>query len=419
MEKIIEKHDAIKRRPKVASRLLFLTGLYPMDRLEEIRADSIGGLDNAANALQWKYVKGFDALGLDQTIINAPYVGSYPRRYRKMWFRSQKFSHNTKANDYSVGFCNLGVIKKIHRMMRMQAELRRQLRSDVDTPCIVAAYAMTGSNLSLLRTAKQQRPSIKTMLIVPDLPEFMNTSNSSGAIYTFFKKIEMFYIRLNFRFVDRFVLLTEAMSELYDFKDRYVVSEGIANESQYTVIPDSNMFTIAYTGTLNERYGIRDLLDGFMLTEIEGAKLIICGDGDSKGYVEECALSDKRIIYRGATLPDEALEIQRQSDVLINPRMNNEEFVKYSFPSKILEYMSAGRVVLSYKLSSFTDKYDKYLDYIQGPTANPAENIARAINDIYTMPKAERIKRGRNNYLFTQKNLSAKSVTKRIIKGLM
>ena len=34
----------------------------------------------------------------------------------------------------------------------------------------------------------------------------------------------------------------------------------------------------------------------------------------------------------------------------VNPRQNNEEFTKYSFPSKTMEYLASGVPVVAYKL---------------------------------------------------------------------
>jgi len=59
------------------------------------------------------------------------------------------------------------------------------------------------------------------------------------------------------------------------------------------------------------------------------------------------------------------LQLQKSSSILVNPRANNEEYTKYSFPSKIMEYMSSGTPVIAYKLDGIPDEYYKYLYQVE------------------------------------------------------
>lgn len=59
---------------------------------------------------------------------------------------------------------------------------------------------------------------------------------------------------------------------------------------------------------------------------------MICGIGDSEKAIREAAEKDFRISFLGQLPRSEVLEWQKQATVLVNPRQNNEEFTKYSFP---------------------------------------------------------------------------------------
>lgn len=62
----------------------------------------------------------------------------------------------------------------------------------------------------------------------------------------------------------------------------------------------------------------------------------------------------------------------------MNPRKGDEEFTKYSFPSKIMEYMMSGRPVLCFKLPGMPEEYDAYLNYFKGTSPEQmAEEILR------------------------------------------
>ena len=60
----------------------------------------------------------------------------------------------------------------------------------------------------------------------------------------------------------------------------------------------------------------------------------------------------------------EVKKFEDEATVLINPRKDNQEYVKYSFPSKNLEYLSTGNKTLCYKLSGIPNDYDQFLYYI-------------------------------------------------------
>ena len=49
------------------------------------------------------------------------------------------------------------------------------------------------------------------------------------------------------------------------------------------------------------------------------------------------------------------------ADVLVNPRPNNEEYTKYSFPSKNIEYLMTGKPVVAYMLDGMPAHYKKFL----------------------------------------------------------
>ena len=51
---------------------------------------------------------------------------------------------------------------------------------------------------------------------------------------------------------------------------------------------------------------------------------------------------DKRIIYWGVVEQKHVFEMQQQATLLVNPRKGHEEYTKYSFPSKTMEYMASG-----------------------------------------------------------------------------
>lgn len=58
--------------------------------------------------------------------------------------------------------------------------------------------------------------------------------------------------------------------------------------------------------------------------------------------------------------------LQVKCDVLVNPRSNNDEFTKYSFPSKTMEYLLSGSKVVMYPLSGIPQEYFEFITVVEG-----------------------------------------------------
>lgn len=406
---------------KHKEQILFLSGLYPKQFQEEILSNANNYIDNAANALQWKYVNGFDCLGwADTKLLNSKYIGSYPSRYKELFVKTRPFAHQEGASDIDIGFCNLKYYKVVSRFIAIKRVLRREIKNRIgNTNFILVAYSLTDTNARLLKFAKKILPSIKTVIIVPDLPEYMNTSNKESLLYSVLKSIEIKLIRRNMKYVDHYVFLTKAMAKFLKVKKDYFVCDGLVDDVKYVKPSEKSQdFNVVYTGSMHERYGVKNLVGGFMQVRDKRFRLILCGGGDSADYIKRCAEVDKRIIYKGAVRPKEIRKIQLSAGVLVNPRTNDEEFVKYSFPSKVLEYMSAGRPVLTYKLSSYSDVYDEFLIYVSEKSTDQVANIMGALIDLSKLPSARRTKIGYNCFRFVKENRTFSMVVPEIMKSV-
>ena len=69
-------------------RVAFLMGLFPKDNRNEIIKNSRGPIQFAADALEWGYVKGISEQNIKCELFNAPFIGSYPKRYGKPFYTS-------------------------------------------------------------------------------------------------------------------------------------------------------------------------------------------------------------------------------------------------------------------------------------------------------------------------------------------
>ena len=106
-------------------------------------------------------------------------------------------------------------------------------------------------------------------------------------------------------------------------------------------------------------------------------KLDLYGNGD---YVEKLReLNDSRICYHGIVANEEVVDAEQHAVLLINPRPTTEEFTKYSFPSKNMEYMASGTPVLTTNLPGMPCEY---LDYVYLFDDESIEGMAKTLTKI-------------------------------------
>lgn len=397
--------------------ILFLLGLFPREYEKEIVENSRGGIQNAANKLQWGLVKGFDQINeVDMEIINSMYIGSYPKRYKKCIIPSFQFLHNSKGKEnLNVGFVNLSLYKNCSRFLSMKKAIKK--RFDEKQPQVVIAYAMTTPFVELLSFIKKYYPEIICCLIVPDLPEYMNARLNENKFYKNLKKVQIKHFKNNLRLVDGYVLLTDNMKEWFERKINYVVVEGISLHTQKDIeriCSTRKEKVIMYAGMIEEKYGVLDLAKAFMMVDNPDWQLELYGVGSSLNQITELAKKDRRIQVMGSVSNAQVLKRQREVSLLINPRNDEDEFTKYSFPSKVIEYMGSGTPMLGYKLSGIPEEYSNYYYQLKPGIQGMAQSITQVLS--YSDYEREEMGKQALRFIVTEKN--AKKQCEKIMRML-
>lgn len=373
--------------------IVFLGGVFLPSQHESILQHSHGVVQNAADALQKAFLRGFAAHRPGKVkLVNLPFVGSYPRMYNQIRFPGCHDSLPPGIEANGEGFMNLRFIRFWTRFFSAYRGLRRAVGT-LRSPVIVV-YSAHLPFLAAARLVGFFRKDAFLSVIVPDLPEFMGVG---GRLYITYKAIESFLFRKIVRGFDSFVFLTDAMGERLEIPlAKRIVVEGIfdtKDDPKGTEVgpQDEDGFNILYTGTLAARYGIVDLLTAFEGFSRNDARLWICGDGDTRSVIENLAQRDPRVRYFGQVPRAKALALQRAASVLVNPRRPEGEFTKYSFPSKTMEYLASGKQVIMHGLPGIPPEYLKYLTI---PATPDAAGITQALRDVSAMAPNARDARG-------------------------
>lgn len=197
------------------------------------------------------------------------------------------------------------------------------------------------------------------------------------------------------RSYDGYVLLTAQMSELVNTRRRpHVVVEGVLNTSDIETGPREDEGTsriLAHAGTLDQLYGIPRILDAFASLNDPNAELWLFGTGDMDREIESRLREDPRIKFFGFQPRPKVFKALREATLLLNLRDPADAYTKFSFPSKLLEYMASGTPVLTTPLPGIPADYEEHLYFVDATTP---EAIAAEVERLLALPSEELRGRG-------------------------
>lgn len=396
--------------------IVFLGSLFSKDREKEIFSSTIGSFVNANNALQYALIEGFslnnEEYDVDLSIMNMPNIGAYPFKYNKIYFRSSSFDLFCYKG-VNISFLNMPLIKHYIKYKNIKYELTKYLKTNSKDVFFIV-YDLYEPYLRALVELKIKYTSVKICVIVPDLLGF--TGLPKNWIYNKWVDIEERKVNACLLNVDAYILICEGMKDVLPLYNKpYIVLEGIYyNEisDKNNIVNNSEIKTIFYSGLINERYGILVLLEAFSKIDQPNYRLVICGEGTARNAVVYASQKDNRIIYKGQLPRKDVLELQKEATLLVNPRQPVEEYTKYSFPSKIMEYYASGTPVLMYKLLGIPEEYYQYCYCLEEITV---EYFTKRMIEICNLHESILKQKGIDAKEFILKNKNSKKQVSRIL----
>lgn len=326
-------------------------------------------------------------------------------------------SNNNNVKYFHIGFINLPILKKliisVSYFFLTLKWLRKNRKTKEKLIIMDAAYV---SAIPFVILASKCCKCTK-ISIVCDIYEYMadveDAREKKIRIHKFINKL----MKRVYRKIDGFIFLTKEMSDVINFNNKpYIVMEGLVDSNMVTI---DNIFEekepkdiIMYAGAIRAQYGLKNLVDGFHEYINKNAELRIYGAGDFVPEIERYTKKDNRIKFCGILPNSEIIKKEIAATLLVNPRNIDQEFTKYSFPSKNMEYMVSGTPILTTKLPGMPKDYYNYIYTIDGNTKN---DIKKALEKTLSISKLELHKKGSSAKKFVLENKNNLAQAKRIL----
>lgn len=266
---------------------------------------------------------------------------------------------------------------KISQYKKAMINIAKWVESCIDSMEVINIVMYAINPIALIPLLKlKKKYNIIFTTICPELPQFRRyRKNIKNTVK---RKVFSFY---NNKF-DKYILFAESMSRFVPMGREKCILEGFAPEKIYE--PLYNKKNIAmYAGGLAEDNGIK-----LMVQVANKSKLLdelwICGSGDCQEFVEQSINS--KIKYLGKLENHEVIELERKATVLLNLRNPENPLTRFSFPSKVMEYIASGTVVLSTRLQGISQEYYKYIFAVDDYSVN---GICEKIDQIFSLDEKE------------------------------
>jgi glycosyltransferase involved in cell wall biosynthesis len=382
MEKVVM--ELIKKSPQTRIALAFVGIVVP----DEPQYHSVA-FARSGNMFQTNLLSSIASAGIPvSTVISPIPIQSWPSGDRLL-VRGTKYRLKDGTQIVSLTFVNIPLLKQLTiGFATLQRLLVWGWRNRKSTSRVVCTFNLSvPPGLFTLMAARLI--GAKAIALLNDI----NVPGETVPSSLLFKLDYALHRWLMPRF-DGLVVVSEAIVRDFGLSSPHILIEGGIAESTFVTASQpthSSHFVVVSAGRLDETNGFRVLLKAFSSLRGEHYRLRIAGAGPLEAEVRRAADQDSRIEYCGYLPFTDVLQLYESADVLVNMRLTQSINTKYFFPSKLIEYMASGRLVISTCTGHVEEEFGKFIFLLRQETA---EGLAQAIQDVERLGKHDREQKG-------------------------
>lgn len=375
-------------------------------------SDKSGVMPTQTHRFAWNLTNAMRSSGTDVSLLSVlpvPNYPEYPRRIVRASIIQQDGVHGV-----TLGFLNVVLLKHISRFLACITRGMRFIR--LHQPRVLVVH---GVHTPFLLFARLIKPLYRTSIcvVMTDPPGVVREGD--GKVVRMFKFIDRHLVRFLSTGFDGAICLTPALAEDFAPGVPSLIMEGFANPELSRIDFKKDYLTstrlhIAYAGGINAEYGVANLVRAFQRISDPTARLELYGRGPLDAWVLKQSEVDARIKHHGLVAHEDLIPRLAHASVLVNPRPAAQGFVRYSFPSKLLEYMALGVPVVTTRLDSLPKEYLPFFEVTEDDSVEALVQAIERVHNHYAVA-VERALQGQV-YVVQEKSVAAQG--KRIAEFL-
>lgn len=372
-------------------KIFFIGNIVNQEVCEKLESCSIAG-----NMWQYNFYNSLKNCAVEK-IINISIVPLKVFPFGKILSPNKLKIDSTKQNKI-LKYLNIIFIKKISIFLSLLYYFIFNMKSK-DKVILYNLYSPVVFAVFLLKIFFK----IEIVAIIADIV-VENDLKYKGLKKIIFKLSAIFQ-KIIIKKLDYVIAVNELILKDFKIKNGNVLEGGINLEIENNNIKKikNNVKKIVFTGTLDNLNGLEFLLKSFLKTQNLDLELCIYGRGPLKEVVKNFSLKDSRIKYCGFIKQNAIKEVLMNADLLIIPRLKSIKTLRYTFPSKLFEYMESGTPILMTNIPGLNDEYKKEVFIID---TEEEEIFSKEIEQVLSLDDTLLEKKGKEakEFILKEKN---------------
>lgn len=268
----------------------------------------------------------------------------------------------------NIVFKNKTIIKSV-------MDYQKQVIDSLQTGDVIVFYDVVYFHIGLVD--KLKKAGHKVFLILSDFSE--SYEENGNIIRWLLSRL----IKREFKKFKYGMILSDKTGRYFNTKAKIITIEGGTDNNLYKDFDykkEDSKIRVMYAGSFTRVQGVDIFLEAISLIPNDSPysfEFYISGKGDLSEKVEVTSEQDSRIKYLGYMSDSEYYSKIRDMDVFVNPRNMSFPQNQNNFPSKVLEYLSTGKSVISTRFPGY-EKFDDNFIFYDGTVESLAKELVEA-----------------------------------------
>ena len=353
----------------------------------------------------WSIVRGLEANGCEVDLISSLPIALFPGN-RKIVVLGDSWQRTESSRSLTTTFVNVIGFRHITRFLSVSclAFMWAFRLRGVRNKCILL-YGLHSAHIFAARVINIFF-NLPMVCVVTDPPGASEANKFAPS--HILRRMDEYLLKSGARSMSGIVGVTSEITTMLNFKGPFLLMEGIVSKTDANsesrdgsaaarLDKSDGKLVLMYAGGLAEVSGVAQLMRAFIMAKPANSELWIAGTGPLEAEVRRAAAGNSAIKYLGYVPASDMGACMEQADFLINPRPAGQLFTRYSFPSKLLQYMATGKPVISTRLPGIPSEYWDYLIAIDDETV---EGMAVLFSRLLNQKRDDLVDRGQDARTF-------------------
>ena len=214
-----------------------------------------------------------------------------------------------------------------------------------------------------------------------------------------------------------YISLTPGLNDLFNKSSRANLTfEGISDDKcpKANEKPPYDNY-IYYNGSLDEKYGVYELIKAFKELDNPKLNLVLSGYHANDEKLRDMIGNDKNIINLGMMQNDQIICLASHSLMNVNPCPYSEDFDRYLVPDSLVDYLNSSSILISVRNRHFKNNFEEDAIWIK---SNEVLDLLHGIKAVLNMKEEDKTAMIKKANLDDNKLYSMEVINHRVIRFL-